>query len=266
MATLKFKNTDGTWKAIPVTKGKNGQSGSTPTVSISVEYLTADKSATITQTGTAASKSIKIGIPNGSDGDVTKLYAKGGNRGTLNGYEVPTVASSNITVNQSSNDGIQVTNASTITVANGTENTSWTKTVHIKDESSVIELGDSWVWSGGESPTVLPNSVLVCHWSHDNGIAKVIEGDEFVRTCVGTLLPNASGASLFRNGVKIQSLEYNVAQEVRLAVGDEIIYEATPATYTINSTSGITLVESAGSLVVTSVSNGFHAEFNIHPM
>ena len=52
MATLKFKNTDGTWKAIPVAKGKKGQTGSTPTVSISVDSLTADKSATITQTGT----------------------------------------------------------------------------------------------------------------------------------------------------------------------------------------------------------------------
>lgn len=95
--------------------------------------------------------------------------SKTGNRGTISGYE--TCGSSN-TINQDSPDS-NVT-GSDITVQDGTNNTSWTKTIRCTASAPVVNLGSKWVWSGGSTPTLKQNGILVCAWLGNEGIVSFI--------------------------------------------------------------------------------------------
>ena len=181
MSVFKYKNADGSWTSIPVAKGDKGKNGVVPNVSLTVENIS-QTTATIQQTGTAENPSIKIGIPRGSNIDSAPFVTKGGNRGTLNGYETPSVVSTNITIDQNTTDGVMVNEESMITVIDGQANTSWSKTVLIANPLSSITLGDSWSWSGDSLPSISENSVLVLHWSNDVGIATLIDGAHLLKT------------------------------------------------------------------------------------
>lgn len=179
MSVLKIKNSDGSWIDIPAVKGPKGKDGVTPNITFQVEELTPGSSATISKSGTTENPIIKLGLPKGSNGtnaDISTVVLKTGSRGTLSGYQTPTLSSSNITINQDSNSGIELTTASTITVNPGTQGTSWIKSVLIKNAGTTVSLGDSWVWSGGEPPTIEENSILTLCWNNDLGVATLVTG------------------------------------------------------------------------------------------
>lgn len=94
-----------------------------------------------------------------------------GNRGALAGYETLTSSGVAVTISQDSPDDTAVTGAVAITVSNGASNTTWTKTVGITNSGASVSLGGSWQWSGGETPTVKANSVLVLKWYGTFGFA-----------------------------------------------------------------------------------------------
>lgn len=94
-----------------------------------------------------------------------------GNRGALAGYETLTSSGVAVTISQDSPDDTAVTGAVAITVSNGASNTTWTKTVGITNAGATVSLGGSWHWSGGETPTVKANSVLVLKWYGTFGFA-----------------------------------------------------------------------------------------------
>lgn len=180
MSILKIKTSNGSWTDIPAIKGPKGKDGITPNITFQVEELTPGSSATLTKSGTLENPTIKLGLPKGSNGtnaDITKLVNKSGSRGILSGYQTPTISSSNITINQDSNSGIQLTTASTITVDPGAEGTSWVKTIFINNADTTVSLGDNWVWSGGEVPTIEKNSRLSLCWNNDLGVAILVAGE-----------------------------------------------------------------------------------------
>lgn len=180
MSVLKIKTSNGSWVDIPAIKGSKGKDGITPNITFQVEELATGSSATISKSGTAENPIIKLGLPKGSNGtnaDISKLINKSDSRGTLSGYQTPTISSSNITINQDSNSGIQLTTASTITVNPGAEETSWVKTIFIKNADTTVSLGDNWVWSGGKVPTIEKNSRLSLCWNNDLGVAILVAGE-----------------------------------------------------------------------------------------
>lgn len=131
-----------------------------------------DVSGFLTADNAALNYATKTELHNKADASVLNSYVlKGGNRGTLAGYEGINVSSSAITVDSNSSDSQQVTSAVTITVANGNAGESWTKKVSIKNASASISLGSSWNWAGGSTPTVTAPSLLVLSWDNDVGIA-----------------------------------------------------------------------------------------------
>lgn len=105
--------------------------------------------------------------------DVSMLIPKSGNRGAIAGYELSTEGT---TVNDSSPD-TQHSIIGNVTVANGTENATWTKVVTMAD-GSVSLSGNYWAWSGGKAPELKFPGVLVCHWNGwlHKGIASFISG------------------------------------------------------------------------------------------
>lgn len=98
---------------------------------------------------------------------------KTGNRGAIAGYELSTEGT---TVNSSSPD-TQHTITGSVTVANGTANSTWTKVVTMAG-GSVSLSGNYWTWSGGNAPELKFPGVLVCHWNGwlPKGIASFISG------------------------------------------------------------------------------------------
>lgn len=98
---------------------------------------------------------------------------KTGNRGAIAGYELSTEGT---TVNSSSPD-TQHTIIGSVTVANGTANSTWTKVVTMAG-GSVSLSGIYWTWSGGKAPELKFPGVLVCHWNGwlPRGIASFISG------------------------------------------------------------------------------------------
>ena len=98
----------------------------------------------------------------------SKGVSSTGSRGTLAGYETTGTAT---TINNSSTDSNVV--SSNVTVENGTVNTAWTKIALLTSVVSVT-LGSNWVWAGGEAPTIVANSILVCTWCGSKGIATLL--------------------------------------------------------------------------------------------
>lgn len=98
---------------------------------------------------------------------------KTGNRGAIAGYELSTEGT---TVNSSSPD-TQHTITGSVTVYNGTTNSTWTKVVTMAG-GSVSLSGNYWTWSGGAAPELKFPGVLVCHWNGwlPRGIASFISG------------------------------------------------------------------------------------------
>ncbi len=214
MSLLKYKNSSGSWQNIPVLSGKDGENGATPNITFSVETLDTSESVKVTQGGTTDAPTVKIGIPRGTNANTDSIVKKSGNRGELSGYQSINVASSDITINQDSNDETIVTTASNITVDDGNANTAWTKTITIANKDSVVTLGEAWAWSGGNAPTLTPNSVLVCHWCNDIGIAKVIEG------AMGKIV-SVGGRTLYRHESGMGTvMEFNDGQDRKVLVLD----------------------------------------------
>ena len=174
MSLLKIKKADGTWEGIQFLKGETGSDGITPNVTFSVETLGADQSMKITQTGSIESPVVKIGVPRGENANADYAVKKSGSRGVLGGFQTANVVSSNLVINQDSSDNTRLTNASDITVENGSANTSWTKTVTIANSDTTVTLAESWVWKSDNPPTITDNCVLVCHWCNDIGIATIV--------------------------------------------------------------------------------------------
>lgn len=230
MSVIKIKASDGSWVDIPAFKGPKGKDGITPNITFQVEELATGSSATLTKSGTAENPIIKLGLPKGSNGtnaDISKLINKSGFIGTLSGYQTPTLSSSNITINQDSNSGIELTTASTVTVNPGTEGTSWIKTVLIKNASTAVSLGDSWVWSGGEPPTIEENSRLTLCWNNDLGVATLVKGG--AKVIKGTITNNQNSynrlayvwkdASSMSDTDALYSIPMTSSQEVELKEG-----------------------------------------------
>ena len=98
---------------------------------------------------------------------------KTGNRGAIAGYELSTEGA---TVNDSSPD-TQHSIIGSVTVVNGTANSTWTKVVTMAG-GSVSLSGGYWAWSGGKAPELKFPGVLVCHWNGwlPKGIASFISG------------------------------------------------------------------------------------------
>lgn len=98
---------------------------------------------------------------------------KTGNRGAIAGYELSTEGT---TVNDSSPD-TQHSIVGSVTVTNGTSNSTWTKVVTMAG-GSVSLSGTYWTWSGGKAPELKFPGVLVCHWNGclPRGIVSFISG------------------------------------------------------------------------------------------
>jgi len=192
--------------------------------------------------------------------DTSSLVIKNGNRGSLSGYEVPNVTANALTINQNTTDSNQVTGAVAITVENGVNNTSWTKSVIIINASATITLGSNWVWSGGEAPTVSENCILVLHWCNDIGVANLVEGAEYLRTYTGTFVKSTSKHYIFiyRGNTELYNFSGTGTHQVSLAVGDKIWDDiGNPLNITAN---GIEFDVQDYTGYVTSVSNGFTFE------
>lgn len=276
MSILKIKASDGSWVGIPGIKGPKGDDGVTPNITFQVEELATGSPATITNSGTTENPIIKLGLPkgsNGADADTSTVVSKTGSRGTLAGYQTPTLSSSNITINQDSNSGIELTTASTITVNPGTEGTSWIKNVLIKNASTAVSLGDSWVWSGGEPPTIEENSRLTLCWNNDLGVATLLKGGakvikgiiKNVGTAVTTYAvqkPTLGGylpVEIYRKGDKIYTIDNETEAECYLAVGDTFLTSDSVGTFSVESATGITF-DSNNGYAVTSLQENFVAE------
>lgn len=260
MSTLKIKE-NGVWKSVPYITGPKGEDGTTPSITYQVETLSAGSKAIVTKSGTDASPTLKFGIPRGSNGStpsVANYIPKTGSRGTISSYTSSNIVSG-LTINQNTPEESQVTGG-TITVEPGIANTSWTKLVNITDANVPISLGDSWIWSKGEIPTVSDNCILICHWCNDLGIAYIAEGGTFLKTYTGTITSEYSTIYVSRNGEYIYTLQSNNSSHtVELAVGD-IIHAY------IYSSSGITFTESGKNSIVKTITNGFTCEANIDPL
>lgn len=115
-------------------------------------------------------------IEDGLEAESEVKIDKTGDRGTLAGFSVPSVTSGAVVITGESADDTQVTGSVEINVANGGENTSWTKVVSITDASATITLGSNWAWVGGEVPTVEANCILVLYWCNTFGKANLIVG------------------------------------------------------------------------------------------
>lgn len=102
---------------------------------------------------------------------VSGKISAAGLRGSLSGYETLSSSGAAVTITQDSPDDTAVTGAVAITVSPGVADTTWTKTVGITNAGATISLGASWVWSGGEMPTVKANSVLILKWYGTFGFA-----------------------------------------------------------------------------------------------
>ena len=192
---------------------------------------------------------VEIPVP---EVDTSELVLKDGNRGQLAGYETPNVTASAVTITQDSADSTQVTGAVAVTVATGTEGTSWTKTVSLVNASATITLGDSWVWSGGEVPTVSENAVLVLHWCNDIGVANLLDGAMWLKLYSGTLTISAGPVVITRDGVEIYRFDSDVdnPKTVQLALGDSF------GGCTISSAVGIELDNNS---TVVAIEEGFSA-------
>lgn len=107
------------------------------------------------------------------------LIKKSGNRGSIGGYNTPSVLATTISINEDSNDDIQYTSSepSSIDVVNGSAGTSWVKTVSMTTDTASVTLGTAWKWIGGEAPTIVPNCVLVFYWNNSFGIANLLKGE-----------------------------------------------------------------------------------------
>ena len=209
------------------------------------------------------SGNINIDVP---EVDTSSLITKNGNRGNLSGYEIPNITANAITINQNSPDSTQVTGAVSVTVATGTEGTSWTKTVSLVSAWATVTLSDAWVWSGGEVPTVSENAVLVLHWCNDVGVANLLEGAAFTRTFTGVIKNTGTAGTLadgtyyttifvYREGTEIYQIAPGETKECALAVGDGLT--SNMVGLSVQSATGITLQDAH---TVTSVQDGFEAE------
>lgn len=201
MAVVKYKS-NGSWVTIP---SLDGEDGVTPIVTVSATTLESGATPSVSTGGTATNPTITLNIPRGKVGTIpneSSYLTKSIDRGVLGGYNVPYVTANTLTINQDSNDTNQVTGAVQIIVENGTTGTEWTKTVSIVDTGTSISLGDSWLWSGGEAPTVTENSVLALYWCNDTGIANLIEGAQIVKsykTLRFKASADASNLNMFKN-------------------------------------------------------------------
>ena len=113
-----------------------------------------DGSANITINATAATDSSKVPLS--------------GARGTLAGYESVTRNVSTIT--NTTGDAIE-TNASKVTVNNGTSGQCWTKVARLTARAPVVTLGSNWKWQGGSVPELKQNGFLVLCWCGSGGLA-----------------------------------------------------------------------------------------------
>ena len=230
---------------------------------ISGTYLKKTEKASSATTADSATKASQDGSGNNIEAtyakkseipevDTSDLVLKDGNRGQLAGYETPNVTASAVTITQDSADSTQVTGAVAVTVATGTEGTSWTKTVSLVNASATITLGDSWVWSGGEVPTVSENAVLVLHWCNDIGVANLLDGAMWLKLYSGTLTISAGPVVITRDGVEIYRFDSDVdnPKTVQLALGDSF------GGCTISSAVGIELDNNS---TVVAIEEGFSA-------
>lgn len=139
---------------------------------LSASTPSAGDSSTKVATTQFVADAVATGLSSVSDAYIPKQ----GDRGSLHGYESASLYQGNVTVNDTSPDSVILTlSSSTITVSNGLDRKSWTKVVVIKQASNSIVLGSAWVWRGGVVPTLANNSVLVCHWCHNVGVASLIK-------------------------------------------------------------------------------------------
>ena len=245
------KSADAATKAIQDGNGKN----------IANTYATI-ASLTTTNTNVTNAQTTANQAKSSADAKV----AISGNRGQLAGYETPAVTANAVTINADFNDTTQVTGAVEVTVATGVEGTSWTKTVSLVNASATITLGDSWVWSGGEVPTVNENGILVLHWCNDIGVANLVEGGVMLRTYIGTVTNNGDGADIWRkddNGemVQIGEIASGAAGTFSLAVGDRFRSSAGDpwTSFDVDESNGVAVDEYGD---VISVSDGFTLTIN----
>lgn len=163
---------------------------------------------------------VEVEIP---EVDTSALVVKSGDRGALAGYETVAVSSSAVTINANSNDVTQVTGAVAVAVEPGVEGKSWTKTVSLTNASATVTLGDAWVWSGDEAPTVSENCILVLHWCNDIGVANLVDGAKYLKTYKVTVT-NSGSLVLYikRDGVGIYEIPGPSTAECYLMVGDKM--------------------------------------------
>lgn len=266
MSTLKIKE-NGVWKSVPYIAGPKGKDGASPNITYQVETLAAGSKATVTKSGTDESPILKFGIPIGANGSTPSLdnyIPKTGSRGNISNYISSNIVSG-LTVNQSTPEKSQVTGG-TITVEPGSANTSWTKLISITNSGVSISLGDNWIWSKGEVPTVSANCILICHWCNDLGIAYVVEGGVVLKECEGTLqvdVLESQPSYIVRDGVTIYTFtKGSTSYTCKLRIGDTF-YNADMKTGNgyvyVKSSQGITIENDK----VTAIEPGFTATINL---
>lgn len=265
MTALKIKE-NGEWKTVSYITGSKGKDGSTPNITYQVETLAAGSKATVTKSGTDTSPTIKFGIPRGSNGStpsVANYIPKTGSRGNISSYTSSNVVSG-LTVNQNAPEESQVTGG-TITVEPGIASTSWTKLISITNSGVSISLGDSWIWSKGEVPTVSANCILICHWCNDLGIAYVVDGARYLKTYTGTVTVAGVGELRINREGTLYIIPAGSSKEVELAEGDLLFgyYEDSHTGASIDEADGITFSGDPLSRRVATVENGFLVKFTL---
>ena len=186
MSILRIRDGDGNWQDVPAVKGPKGKDGVTPTISVTVEAVDSNQSASVTQSGTTTNPSIKLKLPRGAGGavDTSGFVTKTGSQGNVAGYSTPMITGTAMTVTGDSADSIQYNASTGLTIPNGTTGTSWTKVINLTQSiPNGITMGNKWSWLSEDIPTIKANSILVLNWCNDRGLAFV---DRSVSTTIAT--------------------------------------------------------------------------------
>lgn len=195
MAIVRYKNSAGEW--VPISTTTTSQ-GSSPVINMTVQMGAVGSSPKVTTTGTSSNPIINLTIPNapmGEQGPVGTLenessyLKKSGNQGDTASYCTPYITSNNLTINQDSCDVNQVNGVVKVIISNGSEDTSWTKTVMLTNSNATVELGSAWNWVGGVQPTITSGCLIVLCWMHDVGFAQIVEGldEDMPQQCRGVV-------------------------------------------------------------------------------
>ena len=170
--TADSATTAGKWttaRTLTLTGGVSGSASIDGSTDVTLNVTSVDGTKV---TGTVPSATTASSVAWNNVSGKPDPVVKSGDRGTLAGYEVASSQTS-LTVSASSPDSIWYNSTAAITVNNGIAKQAWVKTITLNQVPS-INLGSSWAWVNGETPTLKANGTVVLSWNNTRGIASFL--------------------------------------------------------------------------------------------